>query len=136
MHVRQEHMDALARRVTAYLWNVGREILAILGYTIPVYYMARALVTSSAAPPPVPEASARVVRRWLGASCNCAPCTLAAIAIATETMVWMAQTYLRAPLQHQHEAWAQNFTRTSYDYTTQMRLTCRPAAGTCHEGDH
>jgi hypothetical protein len=124
----------LTRRVAMYLWDVGREILAIIGSTLPIYYMARAMVTSPDAPPPVPAASARVVRRWLGASCDCAPCTLAAIAIAHETMVWLAKTYLRPQLQYLHEGRAQDFMHASYDYTTQMRLTCRPPAGTCHEG--
>jgi hypothetical protein len=34
------------------------------------------------------------VRRWLGYYCGCAPCTVAAIAIATETMVRLMHRHL------------------------------------------
>jgi hypothetical protein len=123
-NVEWESAEQPTRRVAAYLWNAACEILGILGHHMPGYYLVRMLVTSPAQSPPLPEACARVVRRWLGTSCDCTSCTVAAIAIATETMVWMAQTYLRSLLQDQRARWARDFSYASAHYVAQMRHTC------------
>jgi hypothetical protein len=56
------------------------------------YYVVRDLAVKRA--PYDPLAAWRVVRRWLGYYCGCAPCTLAAIVIATETLVRLMHLHL------------------------------------------